>query len=54
LQTLVAAVLVTKIAEVIASNDKKIPPEILAAGAAMMQQLAQNLRNEGFEVVTDM
>jgi len=26
----------------------------LAAGAAMMQQLAQNLKNEGFEVVTDM
>lgn len=42
-----------KIAEVVV-GDGEIPPEILAAGAAMMQQLEQNLRSEGFEVVTDM
>ena len=43
-----------KIAEVIASNDKEIPPEILAAGTAIMEELAQNLKSKGFKVVTDM
>lgn len=43
-----------KVAEVIAGDDKEIPPEILAAGAAIMEQLAQNLKSKGFEVVTDM
>ena len=43
-----------KVAEVVAGDDKKISPEILAAGAAIMEQLAQNLKSKGFEVVTDM
>jgi|AGSF01.1.fsa_nt_gi hypothetical protein len=43
-----------KVAEVIADDNDEISPEILVAGAAMMQQFAQNLRSEGFEVVTDM
>jgi len=42
-----------KVAEVVADDGEEIPPEILAAGAAMMEQLAQNLRSEGFEVITD-
>jgi hypothetical protein len=43
-----------KIAEVIASNDKEIPPEILAASTAIMKEIAQNLKSKGFEVITDM
>ena len=35
-----------KVGELIAAGDEEIPPQTLAAGAAMMQQLARNFRDE--------
>jgi hypothetical protein len=40
-----------KFAEVVAAGDEGIPPQVLAAGAVMMQQLARNLKSEGFEIL---
>jgi hypothetical protein len=40
-----------RVAEV-AAGDGQIPPQTLAAGAAMMHQLARNLESEGFELDT--
>jgi hypothetical protein len=39
-----------KVGELIA-GDKDIPPQTLAAGAAMFQQLARNFKREGFEIL---
>jgi hypothetical protein len=38
-----------KVAEVV-SGDDEIPPEIWAAGVAIMQQFASNLESEGFQL----
>ena len=40
-----------QVGELIAAGDKDIPPQVLAAGAAMFQQLAQNIKIEGFETL---
>lgn len=40
-----------KVGELIAAGDEDIPPQVLAAGAAMFQQLAQNFKSEGFEIL---
>lgn len=39
-----------QVAELVA-GDEEIPPQTLAAGAAIMHQLAQSLESEGFEVL---
>jgi hypothetical protein len=40
-----------QIGELIAASDADIPPETLAAGAAMMRQLARKFKSEGFELL---
>ena len=40
-----------KVGELIAAGDEDIPPQTLAAGAAMFQQLARNFKSEGFEIL---
>jgi hypothetical protein len=39
-----------QVAELVA-GDEQSPPQILAAGAAIMHQLAQSLESEGFELL---
>ena len=39
-----------KVGELVAAGDEEIPPQTLAAGAAMMQQFQQNLESFGFEL----
>jgi hypothetical protein len=39
-----------RVAELVA-GDEQIPPQTLAAGAAMMHQLRQSLESEGFELL---
>ena len=39
-----------QVGELIAAGDEDIPPQTLAAGAAMFQQLALNFKIEGFEI----
>ena len=40
-----------QVGELVAAGAEDIPPQVLAAGAAMMQQLAWNLKTEGFELL---
>lgn len=40
-----------QVGELIAAGDEDIPPQVLAAGAAMFQQLARNFKSEGFELL---
>jgi hypothetical protein len=42
-----------RVAELVAGDEEQIPPQVLAAGAAIMSQLAQSLANEGFELLSD-
>jgi hypothetical protein len=39
-----------KVAELVA-GDERIPPQTLAAGAAMVHQVAQSIKSEGFELL---